>query len=57
MLKLVAIEKNKGFKRPEIIEKNDFFEVKMYRSVIELMIQHKEKTSHGRLWLITVDYG
>ncbi len=37
MLKLITIEKNKGFKRPEIIEKNDFFEVKMYRSVTDVI--------------------
>lgn len=53
MLKLIAIKKNKGLKRPEIIEKNDFFEVKLFRPEAESSVNNNQNIESTRS--ITVD--
>ena len=46
---------NRGLKRPEIIEKNDFFEVKLFRPEAESSVNNNQTIEYPRS--ITVDYG
>ena len=55
----------RGLKRPEIIENNDFFEVKLFRPKAESSVNNNQTIEsprtitddYGRLRSITVDYG
>lgn len=57
--------KTKGLKTPEIIEKNDFFEIKLFRPEMvspdnnnqDIESPRSISVDYGRLRLITVDYG
>ncbi len=41
---------NRGLKRPEIIEKNDFFEVKLFEPKEDSLVNNKKLLNlHGRL--------
>ncbi len=61
---LISCE-NRGLKKPEIIEKNDFFEVKLFRPEAESSVNNNQTieyprsitVDYDRLRSITVDYG